>query len=276
MRFALTSALKDLRRRLADPAALLMWMGLPIVIGGLMSLINGGSGPAPKAQSAGRRRGSVARERADASAAAGRVSSPSSSTSKSSPRTTAARRIDKGDASALLTIPKGFQEGVLHEQPAHARARHESRRADSSGHHRRRPEDAVEAVFYVQRIFGEQLREIADSDGRPRPARRAKVSRAIGRAFNDRIRTVQATLVPPVLTLETKKAPKDEDPELLGAVPPRPAVHVADVHRAGHEHRHLDREDRRHAAARAVDAAARGGVPAGQARRERRRSWRSP
>ena len=39
MRFALIATMKDLRRRLADPLALLMWMGMPVVIGALMSLI---------------------------------------------------------------------------------------------------------------------------------------------------------------------------------------------------------------------------------------------
>ena len=44
----LTSAIKDLRRRLTDPAALLMWMGLPIVIGGLLSLIKAATDPRPR------------------------------------------------------------------------------------------------------------------------------------------------------------------------------------------------------------------------------------
>mgnify|MGYP003547553832 CR=1 FL=1 len=48
MRFARIATLKDLRRRIADPASLIMWMGLPIVIGFLMSLLGGDSGPAAK------------------------------------------------------------------------------------------------------------------------------------------------------------------------------------------------------------------------------------
>ena len=130
MRFVLTSALKDLRRRLADPAALLMWMGLPIVIGGLLSLINGGSGPAPKAQLlvvdedqslvsrlmiGGSRQGQLA-EFLDVevvTAAAGRA------------------RIDKADGDRAPHDP----EGISGQRPAraagHARAREESRRSGS-------------------------------------------------------------------------------------------------------------------------------------------------
>ena len=50
MRFVAIATLKDLRRRLADPAALAMWLGLPVVIGTLMGLIGGGSGAPPKAR----------------------------------------------------------------------------------------------------------------------------------------------------------------------------------------------------------------------------------
>ncbi len=35
---------KDLKWRLADPASLVMWIGIPLVIGGLMGLVFGGGG----------------------------------------------------------------------------------------------------------------------------------------------------------------------------------------------------------------------------------------
>ena len=43
MRFLRASIVKDLRRRLADPAAQLLWIGLPVIFGGLMSLVSGDS-----------------------------------------------------------------------------------------------------------------------------------------------------------------------------------------------------------------------------------------
>jgi ABC-type multidrug transport system permease subunit len=209
VRFVLTSAIKDLRRRLTDPAALLMWMGLPIVIGGLLSLISG-NGPMPKARLlivdedqsfvsrlviGGSRQGRLA-EFLDVdvvTADAGRA------------------KIDKGDASALLTIPKGFQESVLREQPATlALVKNPAERVlpviIEEG-----LKMVVEAAFYVQRMFGQQLRAIADSLGTATGPSSEGIA-AVSRAFNDRLRTVQATLFPPVLTLEAKKAPKEEDP----------------------------------------------------------------
>ena len=120
-------------------------------------------------------------------------------------------KIDKGDASALLTIPKGFQESVLREQPATlALVKNPAERVlpviIEEG-----LKMLVEAAFYVQRIFGQQLREIADSVGTATGPSSEGVA-AVGRAFNDRLRTVQATLFPPVLTLDAKKAPKEQDP----------------------------------------------------------------
>ena len=43
MAFLLTTALKDLKRRLADPFALVIWAGIPLLIGGLVGLMSGGT-----------------------------------------------------------------------------------------------------------------------------------------------------------------------------------------------------------------------------------------
>ena len=211
MSFVLTSALKDLRRRLMDPSALLMWMGLPIIIGVLLSLIGGGNGPAPKARLlivdddqslvsqlmiGGSRQGRLA-EFLDVeivTAEAGRS------------------KIDKGDASALLTIPKGFQDSVLREQPATlALVKNPAERIlpviIEEG-----LKMLVEAAFYVQRIFGAELRRIADSVTSPTGPSSEGIA-AMSRAFNERLREVQGTLFPPVLSLETKAPPKEQQDE---------------------------------------------------------------
>ncbi len=104
MPFILVAALKDAKRRLADPAALLFWLGVPIVFGGLMTMATGGGGKPPKAhlllvdeeQSLTGALLGVAARRAEVvdlleiervTAAEGR------------------RRIDAGDASAMLVLP---------------------------------------------------------------------------------------------------------------------------------------------------------------------------
>jgi ABC-type multidrug transport system permease subunit len=208
MPFVLTAALKDLRRRLTDPAALLMWMGLPIVIGLLLSLVGNG-GPTPKAHllvvdedhtllsrllisggSQGRLADALQIETVDATA--GRA------------------RIDKGDANALLTVPNGFQEAVLRDKPM-------TLSLVTNPTQRILPvmieevlKMLVEAEFYVQRLFGDELRSVADTIGQGQAPPDEAVA-AIGRAFNGRMRALQDTLLPPAISLEAKKAAAEHE-----------------------------------------------------------------
>ena len=207
MRFVLTAAMKDIRRRLADPAALVMWVGLPIVIGGLMSLLSSGNGPTLKARllvvdedrtlisglvaSAGQQ-GQLAEmlqvEKVDA--AEGR------------------RKIDAGDASALLTIPKGFQDAVLNDRPVTLSLVKNPAQTILPGIIEEALRMLVEAAFYVQRLFGPALRSISTTaSGETAPS--DDTVAAISRMFNQRLHALETTLVPPVVSLETKAIKTD-------------------------------------------------------------------
>jgi ABC-type multidrug transport system permease subunit len=202
MRFVLTAARKDIRRRLADPAALAMWMGLPVVIGALMSLLSSGNGPVLKAhllvvdedQSflsglvlSGSRQGKLG-EMLDVElvkVAEGRT------------------KIDAGDASALFTIPKGFQDGIMREQPVTLALVTNPAQRILPGIIEEGLKMLVEAAFYVQRLFGSEVRSVADTIGGGAGPSDDRVA-AISRAFSQRLRALQDTLVPPVLSLDTK------------------------------------------------------------------------
>ena len=50
MNFVWSTAAKDWVRFRRDPAALVMWLGIPLVVGGLMTMMSGGKdGPQPQA-----------------------------------------------------------------------------------------------------------------------------------------------------------------------------------------------------------------------------------
>lgn len=207
MRFALTTALKDIRRRLADPAALLIWLGLPIVFGTLMNAVSGGSsGPAPKAK--------LLIADLDQTTVSGLVTAAGrqgplaqSLEIESVNATDGERRMAAGDATALLIIPKGFQDGVLYERPTQLTlvtnpSERILPRVIEEG-----LQVAVEAAFYAQRLFGEPLREIqatASAPGRPTNDQVAAISRLI----NQRLTDLQTTLVPPAITIDTKSETK--------------------------------------------------------------------
>jgi ABC-type multidrug transport system permease subunit len=202
MRFALIAALKDLRRRAADPAALLLWIGLPVVIGGLMSLIGGGDGPAPKARlllvdhDQTLLSGLVAR--AGQQGALAELLDIQSVTAN-----VGRQHMDDGEASAMLVIPKGFQDGVLRERPTELTLVTNPAQRILPGIIEEGLRMAVEAAFYAQRLFGPPIRDIADAvqlgTGPP-----DEMVASVSRAINQRIRSLGTTLLPPVVTLETR------------------------------------------------------------------------
>ena len=92
MRFVWASARKDLVRMIRDPAALLLWLGIPLVIGALIFLAFGGSTPRSPVAPLLIAADTASESRGRAQVAAGR-------------------------ASALLVIPRGFGDAVLEERP---------------------------------------------------------------------------------------------------------------------------------------------------------------
>jgi ABC-type multidrug transport system permease subunit len=202
--FLFVSAWKDLQRRLADPAALLLWIGLPIVIGALMSAIGGDDGPAPKARVL-----LVNEDQTFVSRLVGQAgrSGQLASFLEVEDVATAAlaqARMDAGDASALLVVPRGFQDAVLRETPA-------TLTLVTNPAERILPviiEEglgmAVEATFYAQRLFGPVIAQLTDSiEGQATGPSDAFVV-GVNRSIRESLSAVESTLLPPVLTLETE------------------------------------------------------------------------
>ena len=114
MRFVWESAVKDLRRLLRDPAALLVWLAIPLAVGALMMLAFGGTEPTTiEAQAL------VAdHDRTMASrlfvAGLDRLPVVAADTVDEA---RGRARVAAGKASALLVIPQGFQSAFLREQP---------------------------------------------------------------------------------------------------------------------------------------------------------------
>jgi ABC-type Na+ efflux pump permease subunit len=201
--FIVAAIWKDLRRRLADPAAQLVWITLPIVFGGLMSLVVGDGGPAPKAH--------VLVVDEDRSLLSGLINSAGGQGQlgrfleiETVTATDGHAKIQAGKASALLIIPKGFQDGVLWEQPTELTlitnpAQRILPRIIEEG-----LRVTIEAAFYAQRIFGASIRDIVSggtsTTGFPSDDRVAGISRRI----NQSLRQLEGTLVPPVITVETQ------------------------------------------------------------------------
>ena len=215
-RFVVATALKDVRRQLADPVGLLTWMGLPLAIGGLIVLINAG-GASP--------RGRLLVADEDESFLSGlvggaAVQGPIAELFDVQPvdREEGRRILDAGDASALVVLPAGLQEAVLGEGTAEIRLVTNPAQRILPGLIAEALEIAVELAFYGERLLGEPGRRILDgpSDGGSFFSNDAVAE--LSTAINTRLRELGDTLSPPVLTVEFVDPPDAGETDAPGAV----------------------------------------------------------
>ena len=202
MRFLLITARKDLRRRFADPVSLIIWVGLPVMLGSMLSLISGDGGQPPTAH--------VLVVDQDESVisnfllgALGQAGADQFLSTETVDLETGQARIGDGDGTALLIVPAGFGEAVLNDQPTQLTLIINPAQRILPATIVEGLEILSEAVFYGQRLLGEPIRAIADGP----PAGRAFFENAtiaeISTQITDRMTTTGDLLFPPVLALTT-------------------------------------------------------------------------
>ena len=218
-RFVVATALKDLRRQLADPMSLLTWMGLPLAIGGLIVLVSGGGGGSPR----GRLLVADEDESFLSGLVGGAVQGPASELFDVMPvDVDEGRRIlDAGDASALVVLPPGLQEAVLGEGTAEIRLVTNPAQRILPGLIEEALEIAVEVAFYGERLLGAPARRILDGppDGGDFFSNDAVAE--LSTAINTRLRELGNTLSPPVLTVEYVEPPdagESDAPQGIAAI----------------------------------------------------------
>lgn len=161
MRFIWITALKDWRRRRRNPVEFLIWIGIPILIGLLISLAFGGrSGPRPQAHVlvadnddtvlSGLLIGAMSREGAGGFIRAEPVAEAEGR-----------RRMDGGEADALVVIPDGFSAAILREEPASIQLVRNPAGTILPGMVEEALSILVDGVFYAHRLIGDDLRAFA-------------------------------------------------------------------------------------------------------------------
>ena len=156
MRFVWATAVKDLRRRLRDPLALVLWLGIPFAVLALLSLAFGGGDVTPQARLL------VADE--DESLVSGLLAGalgqgPMAALIQVEQVTPeeGRERIGRGDGSALLLIPPEFGSSVLNSQPTRLTLLTNPAQSILPGILEEVLSLLVDAVFYLQRLAGEPL-----------------------------------------------------------------------------------------------------------------------
>ena len=199
MRYLIVAARKDVRRRLADPAALAVWIGLPLLLGGLLSFIAGDGNAPPRAR--------VVVVDQDGSLVSGLLSAVLGRAEimdlESATLAEGRRRIDDGEVTALLVVPKGFQQAVLEQSSSELTLFTNPAQQILPGIVQEAAELVVEGVFYAQQIFGPVLRRIVppDTTGPPSDADVAAISVEI----NQQLTRLQNVVIPPAISLTVKR-----------------------------------------------------------------------
>ena len=116
MRFLLTAVRKDLGRLRRDPLALATSLGIPLVLVTLITLVFGGGQAAPQGRLLVADEDGTVLSQALMSAFS-REPLAKMLVIETTARAEGRRRMDRGDASALLIVQKGFQKAFLQNQP---------------------------------------------------------------------------------------------------------------------------------------------------------------
>jgi ABC-type multidrug transport system permease subunit len=203
MFFLLLGIKTDLTQRLRDRWQLAIWIGVPLLLGVMITLVMGGSdGPKPVAKLiiADEDQTTLSKFFAGAwsqGAFADLVDVETAS------RTEGEQRIADGDGSGLLIIPKGFAEAALKDEPVELTlvtnpSQNILPKILSEG-----TSILIDAAYYAQRLFGTEIKSIMDStvddtDG-PSDVTVASISVSI----NQRIQAIEQFVFPPVIGVES-------------------------------------------------------------------------
>ncbi|MCZ2098176.1 MAG: ABC transporter permease, partial [Anaerolineae bacterium] len=210
MRLFLAAAKKDLRLIWRDRLALALWLSIPAAILTLMSLAFGGSssgGPQP--------RGTLLVTDLDDTLLSAMLGSAFSqgplgalfTVEKASPQEGRAR-MARGGASALIVVPKGFQDRVLLDAPVTITLITNPSQRILPAIAGQSLELLSEGVHYLHLVTGDLLKQIARRQGSPSEAEVAAASIA----FNRIGRELSAWLDPPVIEVAFEEHRRAEKP----------------------------------------------------------------
>jgi len=209
MRFVLRSALKDLRRQAADPAATLLWFGIPVAIAAMIVLAFGGKETkAPVAE--------LLVADLDSSFVSNLVvqglgRAPVIHVTEVD-REDGRRRIEKGEGSAFLVLPKGFRDAVLNRVPMTLNLVVNPSERVLPGIVTETLSMMVDAVFYLQETAGDRIDAFLARE-KPAGGFDSAVMASFAADMNDLITKARPVLLPPALKVVIDKPPKKDKEE---------------------------------------------------------------
>ncbi len=213
MRFFTSAVIKDLHRHRRDFWKPVLWGAIPLVVGELLILAMGGSdGVKPRVE--------LLISDEDDSPLSGFVKGAFSQGEMAElfhveaiSQDAGREQLDQGEASALLIIPAGFQQAVLDDTPCQLTLITNPAQQILPGIAEETISVMVDGAFYGHRLFGDELREIADvlateEDG-PTALQIVRVATRIGAI----VEQVNEHVDPLSITVETEVDVPQSDPQ---------------------------------------------------------------
>lgn len=211
--FIATTVLKDLRRRLRDPAAFAIWLGMPLALGGMIGLAFGGFGgggtPTAEIWVVDEDESTLSGMLVAALATGGDVGFPL--VAREVEPAEGRALIDDGEGSALLIIPADFGDDLLNRRPTTLELVTNPTQFVLPQMVEESLQLVVDGVFYLQQIFGEPISRIVDAtdtdDGFLANSDVAEISIL----FNETMIRLDSLLFPPVIELEVVRPGRDDE-----------------------------------------------------------------
>jgi ABC-type transport system involved in cytochrome c biogenesis permease component len=216
MSFLVASFKKDLSRWWQDPLAVLLWLGIPLLIGGLITaMVDGGDGASPT--------GILLIHDEDESLLSGLIAGAYSQgqlgeliSVEQVTLDEGTERINAGEASGFLIIPDGFGAAFLEETPVTLTLKTNPSQTILPGIMQDVTEILLDLGFYAQALFGPEIEQISNSvsDTVPNDVFVADIAVKI----QGKVDTVAPLLFPPAIDLKIVEPPPAEPSPDIGVL----------------------------------------------------------
>jgi ABC-type Na+ efflux pump permease subunit len=207
VRFLFASARKDLLRLRSDWPALLLWIGIPLLVGGLLVLVFGGDSSPRARLLVDDRDGSLAGRLLTGGFTQGPLAEIVEVEGVETDE--GRRRMEDGDASALLVIPKGFGEALVDGRPASLELVTNPAQSILPGILQAALDIELEGAEVLRRLFDMPIARITADEGREGSPPDSLVA-SVAAEFNRAGEGARGWLLPPAIDLQSVEPPEEE------------------------------------------------------------------
>jgi len=206
MHFAIASFYKDIARWRQDRISYLIWLAIPLMIGGLLTILtSGGGGPSATlliddqddTLMSGLVAGAFAQEQMGDLFVVQQVTAEEG-----------VELMEAGEASGFLTIPKGFQDAFLNDTPITLPLKTNPSQVILPGIIQNVSELLLDAGFYLRALFGPELEKMQGDNGIESPSDLLVSEMAVD--INQKMQSLGSILSPVAFDLEIVEPPPTE------------------------------------------------------------------